>query len=382
MHITPRCVPGAAALLHLDCFRSWLDSERSIWLECDEFPTQRKTVRYKYSRGTRSNFDVFFFSNCHHENLSHVSNKSTQSTVHLLAPRFGSQWRLYLCQQLGLQPHRTPDEHLPPLQTRRKPCRHPRCKLTSNSLGNCSQSQLHPCGGSGQQYYQTTIRYTQLADAQGFIVIYPTSPHDSNCWDVASTKSLTHLGGGDSNGLATMVNYTIATYKADRTKVFVTGSSSGGMMTNIMCAVYPDMFAAGSVYSGVPAGCLAGSPGSSPTSANQDCANGKINKTPAQWIAQVKAMYPSYTGAYPKMQIWHGAADNFVNYNFNLREQIKEWTGIFNVSFVGNHTNTPQQGYTQMTYGDGSKVVAYSAQGVGHTVPVHEDVDMKWFGLA
>jgi acetylxylan esterase len=32
-------------------------------------------------------------------------------------------------------------------------------------------------------------------------------------------------------------------------------------------------------------------------------------------------------------------------------------------------------------YGDGTQVVGYQAQGVGHTVPVHEAEDLKWFGL-
>jgi acetylxylan esterase len=178
-----------------------------------------------------------------------------------------------------------------------------------------------------------------------------------------------------------MINYTVSKYQADPHKIFVTGTSSGAMITNVLCAVYPDVFAAGSGYSGVAAGCLAGSPGSSPTSADQACANGKHVKTSAEWVAQVKAMYPSYNGTYPKMQVWHGTADTFVNYP-TLAEEIKEWSGLLGVGWVKNVTNTPQSGYTQMVYGDGSRFTAYSAQGVGHTVPVHEDVDLKWFGIA
>jgi acetylxylan esterase len=59
---------------------------------------------------------------------------------------------------------------------------------------------------------------------------------DNNCWDVATTKTLTHEGGGDSTGLANMVKWAIAKYKADPAKVFITGSSSGCMMTNVMYA--------------------------------------------------------------------------------------------------------------------------------------------------
>ncbi|KUJ19047.1 PHB depolymerase family esterase [Mollisia scopiformis] len=238
---------------------------------------------------------------------------------------------------------------------------------------------LHPCGGTGTGYYQQT-KYASLADTNGFIVIFPSAGHDNNCWDVATTKTLTHDGGGDSNGLANMLKYTIDKYNADPKKVFVTGTSSGAMMTNVMVATYPDMIAAASGYSGVAAGCLAGSPGSSPQTADPTCADGKVVKTSDQWKSVVKAMYPTYNGTYPKFQVWHGTADTFVNYP-NLGEEIKEWEGVFGVSWNKNLTNSPQTGYTQMVFGDGDQFLAYSAVGVGHTVPVHESVDLQWFGI-
>lgn len=173
------------------------------------------------------------------------------------------------------------------------------------------------------------------------------------------------------------------------------------MMTNVMMAskcssasfrvfkfhannvrtAYPDLFAAASCYSGVPAGCLAGSPGSSPSSADSTCANGKRIKTGAEWAAQAKAMYPGYNGTYPRFATWHGTADNLVTYP-TFGEQLKQWSTLHGVSFTKNNTNTPQSGYTQMVYGDGTKLLGYSAQGVGHIVPVHPDDDLKWFGLA
>lgn len=51
------------------------------------------------------------------------------------------------------------------------------------------------------------------------------------CWDVSSQKSLKHGGGGDSNAIANMVTYALKKYNADPKRVFVTGSSSGAMMT-------------------------------------------------------------------------------------------------------------------------------------------------------
>lgn len=89
---------------------------------------------------------------------------------------------------------------------------------------------IHHCAGTAQIYYAGTP-YAQLADEKGFIVIYPESPYNYTCWDVSSEAALTHDGDGDSNSIANMVHYTLEKYKGDPTKVFVTGSSSGAMMT-------------------------------------------------------------------------------------------------------------------------------------------------------
>lgn len=238
---------------------------------------------------------------------------------------------------------------------------------------------LHGCFATAEDYVANT-NYTSLAAAHNFVVIYPHTPHDSFCWDVARPSSLTHDGHGDSHGLANMVRYAAKKYCADPRKLFVTGTSSGAMMTAVLSATYPDIFAAASGYSGVAAGCLAGSPGSSPFSADWTCANGDVRKTQAEWVAVAQAMYPGWNGPYPRMQVWHGTADALVSYP-NLAELVKQWSGLHWVSFTRNETDVPQLGYTKMVFGDGRKFVAYSAEGVGHVVPAHEKQTLEWFGI-
>lgn len=89
---------------------------------------------------------------------------------------------------------------------------------------------IHYCTGTAQAYYNGSP-YARLADQKGFIVIYPQSPYSGTCWDVSSKATLTHNGGGNSNSIANMVTYTLNKYNGDASKVFVTGSSSGAMMT-------------------------------------------------------------------------------------------------------------------------------------------------------
>jgi acetylxylan esterase len=90
---------------------------------------------------------------------------------------------------------------------------------------------------------------------------------------VRTNKSLKHGGGGDSNGPPNMVGYMITTYRADPKKIFVTGSSSGGIMTNVLSAVCPDVTATASAYPRLAAGRLAGSPSYSQVTTKPDCAN-------------------------------------------------------------------------------------------------------------
>ncbi|KAK3672352.1 hypothetical protein LTR78_007659 [Recurvomyces mirabilis] len=245
---------------------------------------------------------------------------------------------------------------------------------------------IHFCTGTAQAYY-TGSPYAQLADQYGFIVIYPESPYSGTCWDVSSKSALTHNGGGDSNSIANMVTYTLSTYNGDASKVFVTGSSSGAMMTNVMAATYPELFAAATAYSGVPAGCFVSS--SNQVDAwNSSCAQGQINDTPQQWANVVNSMYAGYTGARPRFQVYHGSVDTTLlppNYN----ETVKEWTGVFGYDSTKpakTISNFPARGYTTYEWGADSsnplgKVQGVYALNVGHTVPINGTQDMMWFQL-
>lgn len=246
----------------------------------------------------------------------------------------------------------------------------------------------HACHGSASDAYKGS-RYASLADKHGFIVIYPDSPNKADsCWDVSSAETLRHNGGGDSLGIVSMVRWALDKYSGDRDRVFVTGVSSGAMMTSVLAGAYPDVFAAGSAFSGVPFGCFApGGPASTSNAGaydywSDDCAKGKVTRTADQWAAAVKAAYPGYDDWRPKVQIFHGTADETLNY-VNFGEEVKLWTGVLGLSSTPTSTtaNTPVSGWTKAVYGPDDWFEAYSAQGVPHNIQVQEDTVMKFFGL-
>lgn len=165
---------------------------------------------------------------------------------------------------------------------------------------------IHHCAGTGPSYFSETQGYASSADSKGFVVIYPSSPSSGGCWDVSSTASLTHNGGGDSQTIANMVTYAVKNYGGDASRVYMTGSSSGAMMTNVLAGAYPDVFKAGTLYGGVPDGCfyVSSATANMATPAwNSQCSGGTLIKTAQQWGDQTRGYYSGYTGARPKMMM-------------------------------------------------------------------------------
>jgi acetylxylan esterase len=236
---------------------------------------------------------------------------------------------------------------------------------------------LHFCTGSGPTMFNNT-RYAALADQFGYIAIYPSATRSGQCFDVNTPQSLTHGGGSDPQGIISMVNFVEQHNNADPSRVFATGLSSGAMMTNVLLGAYPDVFKAGSAYAGVPFGCFAGT-----QSFNTTCANGQITKTPQQWGDLVRAADPGFSGPRPRMQLWHGTADQTLNF-VNFGEEIKQWTNVFGLSQTPSTTDSPQSGWTHTTYKNSAGVVdveATSEQGVTHNIPIQESSTIHFFGL-
>lgn len=104
-----------------------------------------------------------------------------------------------------------------------------------------------------------------------------------------------------------MVKYAVDKYGGDPERVFVTGSSSGAMMTQVMAGAYPDVFKAASAYSGVPDGCffVQGSTATQdPPGWNNNCANGQTTKTAQQWGDATRGYFPGYNGTRPRMLMY------------------------------------------------------------------------------
>jgi poly(hydroxyalkanoate) depolymerase family esterase len=230
---------------------------------------------------------------------------------------------------------------------------------------------MHGCGGSGPGFYSGS-EFAALADRYGYIVIYPTATQQAgfgNCFDTWSDAAKRRGGGSDPVSIVSMVTYVQRQYGGDPNRVYATGSSSGGMMTNEMLALYPDVFKAGAAFMGVPFNCFANAADYPPGSSQ--CTGGNLDRTPQQWGDAVRQAYPGYAGPRPRMQLWHGTSDTLVPFRL-LQEEIEQWTDVSGLSQTPTSTDTPQSGWGRRRYADASgtvQVEAYSIQGAGHSLP-------------
>jgi poly(hydroxyalkanoate) depolymerase family esterase len=172
---------------------------------------------------------------------------------------------------------------------------------------------LHYCGGMSSNAHGW---FQSAADQYGFIIIAPQA--GGNCFDAKPERS------GERDSITKMVKYVLTQKSGDATRVFVAGASSGACMSEALVAAYPDVFAAGSVLAGVPAGAWTGGNAYGWTTPD--------NRSAQQWGDIVRNADPGFNGARPRLQLWHGTADTTLNYMPNFPAEVAQWTNVFGVS--------------------------------------------------
>ncbi|MFI2367924.1 PHB depolymerase family esterase [Streptomyces sp. NPDC018833] len=192
---------------------------------------------------------------------------------------------------------------------------------------------LHGCTQSAQVYADNS-GLADFAARHGFLLVLAqttASNNASSCfnWFQAADN---RRGQGEAASVRQMVAHAESAYGADPSRTFVTGLSAGGAMTAVMLAAYPDAFEAGAVIAGIPYDCTKDM-GPFP------CMSPGTDRTPAVWAQRVRDAYPSYTGPWPRVAIWHGDSDTTVA-PMNAGELRDQWTAVHGLGQAPDRTGT------------------------------------------
>jgi poly(hydroxyalkanoate) depolymerase family esterase len=115
---------------------------------------------------------------------------------------------------------------------------------------------LHGCTQDAASFAAATLM-NDAADRHGFVAVYPQQERGDNprgCWNWFLPEHQAR-GTGEPASVAAIVRELMGTaspWTIDTRRVFVAGLSAGGAMAAIMATVYPDLFAAVAVHSGLP----------------------------------------------------------------------------------------------------------------------------------
>ncbi|KAJ1526478.1 hypothetical protein HK096_011615, partial [Nowakowskiella sp. JEL0078] len=233
---------------------------------------------------------------------------------------------------------------------------------------------MHGCGSSGPKFaLKNNGDISELADEYGFIVIFPSGSqkiYDIICFDSWSSDSKVRSGQTDHVGLVSMVRHTVDRYGGDESKIYSLGESSGGMQTNTLLVLYPDIFKAGVVFMGVPFGCFESEADVIIIPRVGNCTAGRVIKSPQQWGDIARNGFPGYAGTYPRVQIWHGREDFLVDYKC-LKQEVLQWTNLLGYSLIPFRRDSIHFGWIREIYGksDSADLETVTVKGAGHSLP-------------
>jgi poly(hydroxyalkanoate) depolymerase family esterase len=115
---------------------------------------------------------------------------------------------------------------------------------------------LHGCQQSSEDMARLS-RFDALAASRGFVALYPqTGPSLTNpygCWRWWAPENQVRAGG-EPQIIVRMVSEAMAAAGVDPQRVYAVGLSSGGAMSAILGALFPEIFAAVGVHSGMAYG--------------------------------------------------------------------------------------------------------------------------------
>jgi poly(hydroxyalkanoate) depolymerase family esterase len=163
---------------------------------------------------------------------------------------------------------------------------------------------LHGCKQDPVAFSEGT-RMNQLADQEGFLVLYPEQKRFANayrCWNWFDSSA--QRAGGEAALIAGMVRDVSAAYAVDPARVYIAGLSAGGAMTSIMASCYGNLFAACAVHSGLM--YRAAESVSEASKAMKRGSRASPEEVARQAVAQKEF-------AYVPVIVIHGSGDNTVN---------------------------------------------------------------------
>ncbi|MFI0397064.1 extracellular catalytic domain type 1 short-chain-length polyhydroxyalkanoate depolymerase [Paracoccus jiaweipingae] len=229
---------------------------------------------------------------------------------------------------------------------------------------------LHGSTQSAESY-DLGSGWSELADERRFALLFPGQRQSNNILGSFNwfESGDIHRGKGEALSIRHMIKQVVDDHLVDPARVFITGMSSGGAMTSVMLATYPEVFAGGAIIAGLAYG--------SADSLMQAIVRMKGYGSPSDRKLNALVRDASkFAGPWPTISVWHGALDRTVD-SSNADAIVRQWQKIHNVE--GPPTRVEKvDGVPRWVWCDTDERVVieeYIIENMGHGTPISSEGD-------
>lgn len=177
---------------------------------------------------------------------------------------------------------------------------------------------LHGCTQTAVGYNHHS-GWSQFADEAGLALLFPEQQRANNpnlCFNWFQPGDA-RRDSGEALSIRQMIEAMVVTHGLDRKRIFITGLSAGGAMAAAMLATYPEVFAGGAIIAGLPFGSAT----TIPEAFDRMRGHGSRSEQDLQRALRGAS---DHRGPWPRISIWHGAADHTVS-SSNAKAIAGQW---------------------------------------------------------
>jgi poly(hydroxyalkanoate) depolymerase family esterase len=227
---------------------------------------------------------------------------------------------------------------------------------------------LHGCAQSAASFASNS-GWIAAAERFGVPLLLPEQTSSNNrgrCFSWFRPTD-TSRGHGEVMSIRQMTVEAIKRFGTTQRSVFVVGLSAGGAMTASLLAAYPDVFEAGAVVAGLPAGCALNA-----AQGLSRMANAATGEPVTALAAKARALGPSgYQGPWPRLAVWTGDNDRTVDPR-NASLLAGQWAALHGVGAEPSAHEQVNATAERSTWGPSANptIELWRVAGLAHGYPI------------
>lgn len=224
---------------------------------------------------------------------------------------------------------------------------------------------LHGSTQSAESY-NTGSGWSMLSEECGAVLLFPGQKRWNNAtggfnWFKPADSM---RNSGEPLSIRQMIGQVVEDHAVDLSRVFITGLSSGGAMTSVMLATYPEVFAGGAIIGGLPYRSAEG--------LTQALLRMRGYGGPSD--NKLKALVcdaSDHVGSWPTISVWHGDRDQTVDRS-NAQSIVRQWQMVHRLEGPPSREETVD-GVPRRIWCDASGrevIEEFIVEGMGHGTPI------------